>query len=123
MYTGSLKLHESNVHHVKIEKEKIRSKPIQTDQLYDYILMLFKLVMLHRNLDTAVDMGDGERCVRSAKYELLIYNKTGKTKYTIGSIHLTALTSGVLPVIMFYEVDEDRILLRMFNYALLCLVS
>ena len=60
MYTGSLKSHESNVHHVKIEKEKTRSKPIQTDQLYDYILMLFKLVMLHRNLDTAVDMGDGQ---------------------------------------------------------------
>jgi hypothetical protein len=47
----------SNVHHVKIEKEKIRSKPMQTDQLYDYILRLFKLVMLHRNLDTAVDIG------------------------------------------------------------------
>jgi hypothetical protein len=48
IYTGSLKSHESNVNHVKIEKEKTRSKPIQTDQLYDYILMLFKLVMLHR---------------------------------------------------------------------------
>jgi hypothetical protein len=44
MYTGSLKSHESNVHHVKIEKEKTRSKPIQTDQLYDYILMLFKFL-------------------------------------------------------------------------------
>jgi hypothetical protein len=65
MYTGSLKSHESNVHHVKIEKEKTRSKPIQPDQLYDYILMLFKLVMLHRNLDTAVDMGDGESGVLS----------------------------------------------------------
>jgi hypothetical protein len=29
--------------------------------------------------------------------ELPIYNKIEKTKYTIGSIHLTALTSGVLP--------------------------
>ena len=57
IYTGSLKSHESNVNHVKIEKEKTRSKPIQTDQLYDYILMLFKLVMLHRNLAAAVDMG------------------------------------------------------------------
>ena len=111
MYTGSLKSHESNVHHVKIEKEKTRSKPIQTDQLYDYILMLFKLVMLHRNLDTAVDMGDGERCVRSTKYELPIYNKTGKTKYTIGSIHLTALTSGVLPA----EQSERLITNRFVN--------
>lgn len=39
-------------------------------------------------------MGDGHRSVRSAKYELPIYNKTNKTKYLIGSIHLTA--SGTL---------------------------
>jgi hypothetical protein len=39
--------------------------------------------MLHRNLDTAVDMGDGERCVRSAKYELPIYNKTENKIYQI----------------------------------------
>lgn len=58
--------------------------------------MLFKLILIHRNLDEAVDMGDGERCTRSAKYELPIYHKTGKTKYTIGSIHLTALVSGLL---------------------------
>jgi hypothetical protein len=58
--------------------------------------MLFKLTLLHRNLDNAVDMGDGERCVRSAKYELPIHHKTGKTKYTIGSVHLTALVSGLL---------------------------
>ena len=52
--------------------------------LKDYISMLFKLTLLHRNLDEAVDMGDGERCVRSAKYEFPVYHKTGKTKYTIG---------------------------------------
>uniref|UniRef100_K1RXJ2 Uncharacterized protein n=1 Tax=Magallana gigas TaxID=29159 RepID=K1RXJ2_MAGGI len=35
--------------------------------------MLFKLILIHRNLDEAVDMGDGERSTRSAKYELPIY--------------------------------------------------
>ena len=42
------------------------------DQLHDYLLMLFKLVILHNNLDTSVYMGDGERAVRSAKYALPI---------------------------------------------------
>lgn len=41
-------------------------------------------------------MGDGERSVGSTKYELHIYNRTRKVKYVIGSIHLSALTSGVL---------------------------
>lgn len=53
--------------------------------------------MLHKNLDSAVEMGDGERSVRSTKYELPIYNKTNETKYCIGSIHLTDRTSGLLP--------------------------
>lgn len=39
--------------------------------MHDYFVMLFKLVILHKNLDTAVDMGDGERAVKSAKYEPL----------------------------------------------------
>jgi hypothetical protein len=38
-------------------------------------------------------------------------NKTGKTKYTIGSIHLTALTSGVLPA----EQSERLITNRFVN--------
>ena len=58
--------------------------------------MMFKLLMLHKNLDTAIDMGDGGRSVRSAKYELPLYNKTNKIKYVIGSVQLTALTSGIL---------------------------
>lgn len=41
-------------------------------------------------------MADGERSVRSAMFEMPIYNKTNKVKYLIGSIHLTALTSGIL---------------------------
>ena len=36
-------------------------------------------------------MADGHRSVRSAKYELPIYVKTGKTKYVIGSVHLIEL--------------------------------
>ena len=53
------------------------------------------MVALHKNLDTAVDMADGHRSVRSAKY-IPIYNKTNKIKYVIGSIHLTALTNSIL---------------------------
>lgn len=58
--------------------------------------MLFKLSLDQRNLDEAVDMGEGERCTRFTRYEPQIYHKTGKTKYTIVSIHLTALVSGLL---------------------------
>lgn len=98
-YVGSLKAHESIMHNITIGKRSTVSKQKDTkgDQLKDYSLMLFKLVMLHKNLDSAVDMVDGERSVRSTKYELPIYNKTNKTTYSIGSIHLTALTSGLLP--------------------------
>lgn len=74
-----------------------KQKVTKADQLKDYSLMLFKLVMLQKHFDSAVDMGDGKRSVRSIKYELPIYNKTNKTKYCIESIHLTALTSGSLP--------------------------
>lgn len=74
-------------------RKKTQSK--EQRKLKDYISMLFKLILIHRNFNEAVDMGDGERCTRSAKYELPIYHKTGKTKYTIGSIHLTALVSGL----------------------------
>ncbi|XP_062586325.1 uncharacterized protein LOC134247949 [Saccostrea cucullata] len=90
---GSLQCHEQKKHNVQIPTKKPRSKVKNSDQLQDYIVMLFKLVILHKNLDTAVDMGDGERSVRSAKYELPLYNKTNKVKYLIGSVHLTALTS------------------------------
>lgn len=41
-------------------------------------------------------MGDGARTVRSAKYELPIFNKTNKTKYAIGCVHLTTLTEETL---------------------------
>lgn len=96
VHIGSLKSHEIKVHNLPAEKKERNIKPADADQVQDYILHLFKLVLLHKNLDTAVDMGDGERSVRSAKYELPVYNKTNKTKYSIGSIHLTALTSGLL---------------------------
>lgn len=92
---GSLKAHEERVHnYIARVQKKTQSK--EQRKLKDYISMLFKLILIHRNLDEAVDMGDGERSTRSAKYELPIYHKTGKTKYTIGSIHLTALVSGLL---------------------------
>lgn len=47
-------------------------------------------------MDTSIDMGDGARSVRSAKYELPIFNKTNKTKYAIRCVHLTTLTEETL---------------------------
>ncbi|KAK6168270.1 hypothetical protein SNE40_022131 [Patella caerulea] len=96
-YVGSLKSHEKDIHSVHIDVPKGRSTQKSVKTMEDHLYMLFKLVLLHKNLDSAVDMGDGERCVRSAKYELPVYNLTNKTKYMIGSIHLTSLTSGMLP--------------------------
>lgn len=92
---GSLKAHESSSHGVSLSRTK-KKKEVKTDEVHDYVLMLFKLVMLHRNFDSGVDMGDGGRCVRSAKYELPIYHKTHKIKYTICSVHTTAMASGLL---------------------------
>lgn len=89
----SLQSHEQRKHSDQFPTEKPRSKVKNNDQLQDNIVMLFKLVILHKKLDMAVDMGDGERFIRSAKYELPQYNKTNKVKYLIGSVHLTALTS------------------------------
>lgn len=79
-----------------LRRIKSQRKKYDSDELQDYISLLFKLTLLHKNLDTALDMGDGERSVRSTKYELPIYNRTRKVKYVSGSIHLSALTSGVL---------------------------
>jgi hypothetical protein len=92
---SSLKAHESEKHNVSLSRTK-KGKQSPSDELQDYVLMLFKLVMLHKNFDDGVDMGDGGRCVRSAKYELPIYHKTQKIKYSICSIHTTALSSGLL---------------------------
>lgn len=71
--------------------------------------MLFRLTLLLKNLDSGIDMGDGQRVVRSAKYELPIYNLTNKVKYMIGSIHLTALTLGILP-----EHQKNRLIANRF---------
>lgn len=92
---SSLKAHESEKHGVSLSRMK-KGKHVQSDEVQDYVLMLFKLVMLHKNFDDGVDMGDGGRCVRSAKYELPLYHKTQKIKYSISSIHTTAMASGLL---------------------------
>lgn len=66
----SLQSHEQRKHSDQFPTEKPRSKVKNNDQLQDNIVMLFKLVILHKNLDMAVDMGDGERFIRSAKYSV-----------------------------------------------------
>lgn len=96
-FIGSLKSHEKKEHNFILSSSKGKDEGTKDqDHLQNYILLLFKLTLLHRNLDTAVDMGDGVRSVKSANYELPIYNKTNKTKYSIGSIHLICLTEGLL---------------------------
>lgn len=95
-YVGSLKVHEENLHGVTVSKKQRKGKGKCKDELYGYMLLLFKLSLLHNNLDDAVDMADGARSIKSAKYELHIYNFTNKTKYAIGSIHLIAMTEGLL---------------------------
>lgn len=95
-YVGSLKVHEEKLHGVSVSKKQRKDKGKSKDELYGYMLQLFKLTILHKNLDDAVDMADGARSIKSAKYELPIYNFTNKTKYAIGSIHLIAMTEGLL---------------------------
>ena len=108
-HVGSLQTHEERIHDIHIAKTSKKQKDKNQDHLQDYLLMLFKLVMLHKNLDTSVDMGDGERAVRSSMYELPVYHLTNKVKYSIGSIHLTALTSGILS-----EDQKERLVANRF---------
>ena len=82
-FVGSLKTHESKIHGHTVSPSAKRKDSCTEDELYNNILLLFKLTALHRNLDTAVDMGDGHRSVRSAKYETPIYHRTNKIKYLI----------------------------------------
>ena len=89
---GSLQAHEKLKHNYIVpleDKKKVQSSETE-DKLFDYTLLLFKLTALLKNLDTAIDMGDGGRSVRSSKYELPIFNRTNKIKYVIGCIHLIA---------------------------------
>ena len=100
-FVGSLKAHESikHQHTVPTEKKKsASSSKKEADELMNHVILLFKLTALLKNLDTAIDMSDGERSVRSAKYELPIFNKTNKLKYVIGCVHLVDLSENTLTV-------------------------
>lgn len=57
--------------------------------------MLFKLILIYRNLDEVVDMGDGECFIRFVKYEFFIYYKMGKMKYIIGFIYFIVFVLGL----------------------------
>ena len=95
---GTAKTHESSKHNHKTKSSR-KSKPKPKDakdELYNYVRTLFVLTSLLKNLDTAIDMADGARSVRSAKYELPLFNKTNKLKYVIGCIHLTELSEKTL---------------------------
>lgn len=74
-------------------KKKSSPAPCKdTDELFNYIVLVSKLTALLKNLDTAIGMGDGARSVRSAKYEMPIFNKTNKLKYVIGCVHLVDMS-------------------------------
>lgn len=92
---GSLKAHEIIKHQHVVPTKKKKSSPApckDTDELFNYIVLVFKLTALLKNLDTAIDMGDGARSVRSAKYEMPIFNKTNKLKYVIGCVQLVDMS-------------------------------
>jgi hypothetical protein len=93
-YSKTLKTHELKVHSHNVSKHSSEKESSNCDEVFNYVMLVFKLIALHRNLDSAIDMADRRRSVRSAKYEVPIYNKTNKLKYLIGSVHLTALVSG-----------------------------
>ncbi|WAR03956.1 LOW QUALITY PROTEIN: hypothetical protein MAR_010514 [Mya arenaria] len=86
-YVTSLKRHEKTKHQVNMSAKVQTTNSLlrQTDELNDYLVSVFRLTALHQNLNSAVDMGDGYRVVRSAKFETPIYNRTNKVKYLIGS--------------------------------------
>lgn len=63
--------------------------------MYDYFVMLFKFVILYKNLDIVVDMGDSERVVKLVKYEFFVYYLINKVKYFIGLIYLILLIFGI----------------------------
>lgn len=93
---NTVKLHEKQLHQHTVHSSASRNAQENEDELYNHVVLIFKLVCLLKNLDTSIDMGDGSRSVRSAKYELPIFNKTNKIKYAIGCIHLTTLTEETL---------------------------
>lgn len=94
----SLIIHEKAKHGYKESTKDTctAAKDEDKDDLFDNIILLFCLCALHKNLDSAVDITNGACYIRSAKYEAMLYNRAGKTKYLIGSIHLTSLTPGTL---------------------------
>lgn len=47
---------------------------------------MFKFIVLLKNFDIVIDMGDGVRFVWLVKYEMLIFNKINKLKYVIGCV-------------------------------------
>lgn len=97
-FVGSLKTHESVKHqHVtKTPKKKTTTRTSKEDELMNHMVLIFKLIALLKNLDTAIDMADGCRSVRSAKYEMPIFNRTNKVKYVIGCVQLIDLTEHTL---------------------------
>lgn len=56
------------------------------DELFNYIVLVFKFIVLLKNFDIVIDMGDGVRFVWLVKYEMLIFNKINKLKYVIGCV-------------------------------------
>lgn len=78
------------------------------DQLQEHQQLMFRLILLHRNLENASDCADGLRSVRSVKYELPIYSRTNKVKYLIACIQLHTLIQSRLTEQKAYRLTWNR---------------
>lgn len=91
-----VKKYEEIKYNVKVLKLKnLKESDICSDYVESYCNVLFKLILLYKNLDSVVDMVDGNRSVCFVKYELFVYNLINKIKYVIGFIYLIVLIEGI----------------------------
>lgn len=88
--------------------ESIISREKVKDEVWGYCQLLFRHALPHKNLDSAVGMGERHRSVWSAKYELPLFVKTNTVKNVIGLIHLVSLTEGVLDERLQERLVENR---------------
>lgn len=60
----SLKANEEIFNGVTMSKKERKDKEKSKVELYGYMLLLFNLSLLHKNLNDAVDMVDGARTIK-----------------------------------------------------------
>ena len=53
-YSKTLKTHELKVHSHNVSKHSSEKESSNCDEVFNYVMLMFKLIALHRNLDSAV---------------------------------------------------------------------